>query len=217
MSVVVGVGLLFTGSTAFDEPDELHAAPNAPTSNALTSHVAFRRTMRTSISPLGSGQRTLPRMTDPRDVESVERVIPAPPEAIFSLLADPARHHDIDGSGSVNQPKTTSGGRLKLGDQFGMGMKRVVPYSTTNTVIEFEDDRRIAWRTGSTGFMGKVLGGPIWRYELEPADGGTRVRESWDISESRAEKPLLRMGKVRKDTRKSMTQTLENIEKLLTA
>ena len=35
------------------------------------------------------------------DVESVERVIAAPPEKIFDLLADPARHHDIDGSGSV--------------------------------------------------------------------------------------------------------------------
>jgi len=29
------------------------------------------------------------------DVETVERVIAAPPEKIFDLLADPARHHDI--------------------------------------------------------------------------------------------------------------------------
>jgi hypothetical protein len=63
--------------------------------------------------------------------------------------------------------------------------------------------------------VGKVLGGPIWRYELEPVEGGTRVRESWDISEARAEKPLLRMGMVRKDTRRSIERTLENIEKLL--
>ena len=33
------------------------------------------------------------------DVESVERVIPAPPEKIFDLLADPAKHPLIDGSG----------------------------------------------------------------------------------------------------------------------
>ena len=46
-------------------------------------------------------------MTDTRDTESVERVIPAPPEAIFALLADPSRHHDIDGSGSVRQAKNT--------------------------------------------------------------------------------------------------------------
>jgi uncharacterized protein YndB with AHSA1/START domain len=154
-------------------------------------------------------------MTDNRDVESVERVIPAPPEAIFALLADPSRHREIDGSGSVHDPKGTPH-RVKLGDTFGMAMKRVVPYSTTNTVIEFDDNRRIAWRTCSTSFIGNVLGGPIWRYELEPVDGGTRVRESWDISTSKAEKPLLRLGMVRKDTRNSMEKTLANIERLVT-
>ena len=153
-------------------------------------------------------------MTNPRDIESVERVIPAPPEAIFAFLADPSRHHEIDGSGSVHESKGGSQ-RVKLGDQFGMSMKRVVPYSTVNTVVEFEDNRRIAWRTASPNVIGKILGGPIWGYELEPVDGGTRVRESWDISTTRLEKPLLRTGMVHKDVRKSMEKTLENIEKLL--
>lgn len=153
-------------------------------------------------------------MTDSRDTESVERVIPAPPEAIFALLADPSRHHEIDGSGSVHEAKGTPQ-RVKLGDRFGMAMKRGVPYSTTNTVTEFEDNRRIAWETCSPNFIGKLLGGPTWRYELEPVEGGTRVRESWDISATRAEKPLLRLGLVRRDTRNSMEKTLEKIEKLL--
>ena len=153
-------------------------------------------------------------MTDSRDIESVERVIPAPAADIFALLADPSRHQDIDGSGSVHDAKRTPQ-RVKLGDTFGMAMKRVVPYSTTNTIVEFEDDRRIAWKTGSTGFVGKILGGPIWRYELEPVVGGTLVRETWDLSATRAEKPLLRLGMVRKDTRNNMEKTLENIEKLL--
>jgi uncharacterized protein YndB with AHSA1/START domain len=153
-------------------------------------------------------------MTNPRDTETVERVIPAAPETIFALLADPSRHQEIDGSGSVRDPKSNPH-RVKLGDQFGMAMKRGVPYSTTNTVIEFEDNRRIAWKTCSASFVGKFLGGPIWRYELEPVEGGTRVRESWDISEAKGEKPLLSLGLVRKDSRKSMEKTLEKIEKLL--
>jgi hypothetical protein len=153
-------------------------------------------------------------MTDPRDIESVERVIPAPAGEIFALLADPGRHHEIDGSGSVQLPKS-GGQRVKRGDQFGMKMKRGVPYSTTNTVVEFEDDRRIAWKTCSHNVIGTILGGPIWRYELEPVDGGTRVRETWDISESRAEKPLLRLGFVHRDVHNSMEKTLEKIEKLL--
>ena len=64
--------------------------------------------------------------------------------------------------------------------------------------------------------MGKVLGGPIWRYELEPVDGGTRVRESWDIS--RVDAPRSRSCAWAWSARtpaSSMEKTLENIEKLL--
>jgi uncharacterized protein YndB with AHSA1/START domain len=153
-------------------------------------------------------------MTDNRDTESAERVIAAPPEAIFALLADPSRHHEIDGSGTVHEEKKGTH-ELKLGDQFSMAMKQGVPYSTTNTVIDFEANRRIAWHTCSPNLMGKLFGGPVWRYELEPVEGGTRVTESWDVSTTKLSKPLLRSGPARKHTRKSIEKTLENIEKLL--
>ena len=85
-------------------------------------------------------------MADSEFVETVERVIPAPPEKIFDLLADPDRHHDIDGSGTVREAKH-SPGRLALGDTFGMSMKMGVPYSMVSTVIELDENRRIAWQT----------------------------------------------------------------------
>jgi len=49
------------------------------------------------------------------DVVTVEKVIPAPADAIFALLADPARHPDIDGSGSVKKAKADAPQRLALG------------------------------------------------------------------------------------------------------
>ncbi len=55
----------------------------------------------------------------------------------------------------------------------------------TNTVIEFEQDRRIAWQTVLAGPLGRFLGGRIWRYELEPVEGGTKVTESWDLSQDK--------------------------------
>jgi uncharacterized protein YndB with AHSA1/START domain len=146
------------------------------------------------------------------DVESVERVIAAPPEKIFDLLADPARHHDIDGSGSVVQSKEASQ-RLALGSKFGMKMKIGIPYSMESTIIEFDENRRIAWQSRPPGIGGKLAGGRIWRYELEPDDGGTRVRESWDISQERFK---WMVQAARKKARTSMEQTLENIEKLVT-
>jgi len=130
-------------------------------------------------------------MPNPNDVETVERVIPAPAEKIFALIADPSRHPEIDGSGTVRKAK--DGAQcLTLGSKFGMSMKMGLPYSM------------IGARLG---------GGRIWRYELEPVANGTRVRESWDISEEKV-KAIVRPA--RKKTRKAMEQTLARIEALLT-
>jgi hypothetical protein len=84
-------------------------------------------------------------------------------------------------------------------------------------VVEFEENRLIARQSNSPiKFMGLFVGGRIWRYELEPVEGGTRVRESWDITqESAMTKPLVRRGA--QQTEKNMTATLERIEELLTS
>jgi uncharacterized protein YndB with AHSA1/START domain len=153
-------------------------------------------------------------MTDTPDVETVERVIAAPPEAIFELLVDPRRHHDIDGSGSVREAKGEPD-RLELGSKFGMSMKIGVPYSMVSTVVEYEPNRLIAWQTRGPTPLGQYVAGRIWRYELEPVEGGTRVRESWDISEeSPLTKPMVR--RAAGATRKNMAATLERIEQLVT-
>jgi uncharacterized protein YndB with AHSA1/START domain len=148
------------------------------------------------------------------DVVTVERVIPAPPEAIFDLVADAAKHPLIDGSGSVKQAKADAPQRLSLGATFGMSMKMGVGYSMVNTVTEFEENRRIAWQARPKGFMGRITAGRTWRYELEPVDGGTRVRESWDISTDK-QRRLMRLGKIAEHTREAMEKTLQRIEDVL--
>jgi uncharacterized protein YndB with AHSA1/START domain len=157
----------------------------------------------------------LPAMSEERDVVTVERHIEAPPEAIFDLLVDPDRHRDIDGSGTVRDPKGQPQ-HLAMGTKFGMSMRMAVPYSMVSTVIEYEQNRRLAWQTTGPGALGARVGGRIWRYELEPVDGGTLVRESWDIrQESALTRPIVRRGA--NQTRKNMAATLERIEKLVTA
>ena len=114
-------------------------------------------------------------MSDNREVVSVDRVINATPDAIFALLADPRRHRDFDGSGTVGEAKDLPD-RLRLGSKFGMSMKQGVSYSMVNEVVEFEEGRRIAWKPHMKAFAW-VSGGRVWRYELEPVDGGTRVTD----------------------------------------
>lgn len=141
---------------------------------------------------------------------SVERVINAPASTIFALLADAGKHSSFDGSGTV-QKSAQASQPLSLGSTFGMSMRMVVPYKTTNAVIEFETDRRIAWQTT---LVGGLVGGRIWRYELSESDGGTLVRETWDISRDK-QRPLLKRTGMPKQAEDGMRATLERIAELL--
>ncbi|MFL6238595.1 MAG: SRPBCC family protein [Actinomycetes bacterium] len=148
-------------------------------------------------------------------VETAERTIPASPEAIFALIADPTRHKDFDGSGTVRDA-TDVPATLTLGAKFGMHMEFGGKYTMENTVIEYEPNRRIAWQArpprGKGGAWRQLFGGRIWRYELDPVAGGTRVRESWDVSKERNKWVVRAYGP---KTRKNMAATLERIENVL--
>jgi uncharacterized protein YndB with AHSA1/START domain len=146
-------------------------------------------------------------MSDKKRSVQAERVIAASPEEIFDLLADPSRHSEIDGSGSVQKPKEGSPPRLALGARFGMDMKIGLPYSTKNEVVEFEEGRRIAWRHA---------GHHIWRYELEPVAEGTRVTETFDWATSRAPWALELMRAPERN-RKAMESTLVRLAEVVEA
>jgi hypothetical protein len=139
--------------------------------------------------------------SDPKKIVSRSTVVPASAEAIFNLLADPRRHHEIDGSGSVNAAQVDAPERLSLNAKFGMNMKKGVPYKMTNTVVEFDNNKLIGWRH---------VGGHIWRYILEPVDGGTKVTEQFDWNTNRA--PLmLKLMNAEKANAKAIEKTLENL------
>jgi hypothetical protein len=148
-------------------------------------------------------------------VVSVNRVIAAPAAALFAVVSDASRHPEIDGSGALVQVKDGTDTHLSLGTTFGMRMKMGVPYSMSNTVIEFEPDQRIAWKTVQSGPLGRFIGGRIWRYEFESVDGGTKVTESWDISQDK-QKRFLAKDKVATATADSMTKTLERLDVIVT-
>lgn len=107
------------------------------------------------------------------DAVSATTVVDASPEEVFEFLRRPANHPTISGDHSVSG--TTAGPeRLSEGDKFGMKMKIGVPYRTRNTVVELEENRRIAWCHA---------GKHRWRWELETAgDGKTKLTETFDMS-----------------------------------
>lgn len=128
--------------------------------------------------------------------------VEAKPEAVFDILADPRKHPVIDGSGTVREG-IEGPERLQLGSRFGMRMRAGIGYRITNRVVEFEENRRIAWRH---------LAPFRWRYELEPAgESGTKVTETFDYSHG----PLPRLvGKTGMPTRnrRSIEHTLRRLK-----
>ena len=105
-------------------------------------------------------------------VLSAQIEIAAPPALIFDIIIQPRRHSDIDGSRSV-QGVIEGPERLSLGSTFKVWMKIRFNYWVTNTVLEFEPDRRITW---------SHLLGNRWTYELIPLpSGGTLVRETNNV------------------------------------
>ena len=104
-------------------------------------------------------------------IKSASIIINAPVKRVFDVVANPHLHAVIDGSKSV---KSVIYGpeRLSLGDKFGMNMQIGIKYKITNTVVEYEENKVIAWRH---------LGRWIWRYEFrEISPNQTVVTESFD-------------------------------------
>jgi hypothetical protein len=136
---------------------------------------------------------------------SESKVIAAPAQRLFDIVADPAMHPVMDGSGSVQAPRTGGPRRLELGAKFGMDMKLGASYKITNTVVEFDEPTVIAWRH---------FNGHVWRYLFEPVDGGTRVTEQWDARPAK-NRLLLRISGFPARNRAGIVATLDKLAGLV--
>ncbi|MBM6621780.1 SRPBCC family protein [Micrococcaceae bacterium RIT802] len=130
-----------------------------------------------------------------------QRLVQAPPGAIFELLADPSGLQLIDASGPEKHARPDEPQRLGIGAEFGPERHVGRGRRMRNIVVEFEEARIIAWRDPQ---------GHRWRYELVPAPRGTVVRETWDASRVRRHWPLKVRGVARR-TPVDIEQTLDRL------
>jgi len=100
-------------------------------------------------------------------------VINAPASKIFALLANPRAHASFDRSATIKE-SISGPSRLHLGAKFSMAMKIKVPYRISNTVVAFEENRKITWCH---------LMKWTWSYELlDLGNSTTQVTEIFDGS-----------------------------------
>jgi hypothetical protein len=113
----------------------------------------------------------------PRKVSRAAEV-GAPAAELFEIVADPYRHAELDGSGTV-VGAVSGPRRLSADAQFSVRMKQYgVPYNITSRVTDFAEGQLVEWRHPL---------GHRWRWEFAPVpDGSTRVTETFDYSQTGA-------------------------------
>ena len=137
-------------------------------------------------------------------IKSARIVINAPAEKIFAVLSNPRRHKEIDGSSTI-QENISGPDKLILGSKFGMQMHLGIDYRIRNTVVEYEENKLIAWRH---------LGRWIWRYELvNIGPQMTQVTETFDASRAPLiSKAWLSLRKAYPWTQKAVAKTLVQLK-----
>lgn len=129
----------------------------------------------TTVRPQAAQQAAWPERVEVGERQVAYRLtVRAAADELWALLADPHRHHEVDGSGTV-KPTVEGPHRLAVGDRFTVHMKKYrVPYVMPLTVTGAEPGRLIEWAHP---------GGHRWRWELrDNGDGTTDVTETFDYS-----------------------------------
>jgi uncharacterized protein YndB with AHSA1/START domain len=115
-----------------------------------------------TVNPIDAGPSQVSR--------SIE--VHAPAAELFAMVADPRRHHELDGSGTVRD-NVRGPAPLTLGAKFSTKMKMFgMPYRITSTVTALQPDQLIEWRHPL---------GHRWRWEFAAlSETDTRVTETFD-------------------------------------
>jgi uncharacterized protein YndB with AHSA1/START domain len=129
-----------------------------------------------------------------RSVHTVDRenvsatlTFAVPATRVFAVLADPATHAAIDGTGWVQEaadraPLTEEGQVFRM-DMYHPGHPDG-NYRTANQVQVLDPPRAISWLTGTEDGDGNLsFGGWFWRYDLAPlGPSETEVTLTYDWS-----------------------------------
>lgn len=116
-------------------------------------------------------------------IVSASRVIEAPADVIFDLIADPARQPEWDGN--ANLLSAHPGQRVHaVGDVFVTTLEDHLPGTPPEReshVVEFDEGRVVAWKPS---LPGDTCPGHLWRWELSAIDeSSTRVTHTYDWSD----------------------------------
>jgi uncharacterized membrane protein len=108
--------------------------------------------------------------------------VSAPAAELYAMVADPRRHSELDGSGTVGDNIKVPA-KLAVGSKFSTKMKMYgVPYWITSRVTALKPNELVEWRHPA---------GHHWRWQFESlAPTLTRVTETFDYRNGAIKKRL---------------------------
>lgn len=142
-----------------------------------------------------------------------ETTTPAPPEAVWAIVADVTRvgewSHECRGAHWVGgATEAAPGARFRGSNRSGL-----FRWSRSCRFTVVEPPRRLVWRT--TGLWGEV-DSTEWRIELEPYEGGTRIIQSYDVVRVAPglDRVYWRLIKAHRDRRQALSDDLQRLADL---
>jgi len=140
--------------------------------------------------------------------------IDAPPERVWSLVTAMERYGEwsIENTGGYWRKRADGTvGSGAVGDQFvGVNRRDGNEWKAPVEIISRDDNKQFAFVTG--GLQYNLV---LWRYQLEPEGGGTRLTESWTLRQttpSIAEKGPSELDYRRNNAITSIRATLEGMK-----
>jgi uncharacterized protein YndB with AHSA1/START domain len=98
--------------------------------------------------------------------------IAASPDRVWEVVGDVTRMPEW--SPELRRLRVLGTSPVRVGSTLlGLNRRGWVAWPTSSTVTRLEPGRAVAWRTRESG--------ATWTYELEPADGGTRLTGRRDL------------------------------------
>lgn len=155
--------------------------------------------------PQAAAQAAWPERIEVGERQVAHRLtVKAGADELWALLADPHRHHEVDGSGTVRQD-VTGPHRLAAGDRFRVAMRKFgVPYTMPLTATAVDEGTLVEWAHP---------GGHRWRWSFEDnGDGTTWVTETFDFSWARpAVRRAYALARVPRDNAKGIQASLTRL------
>lgn len=144
------------------------------------------------------------------DTIAAETVIRASAADIYAFIADPSRHAELDGGGSVRQLAAGATTELTVGDTFTQKMFLGIPYRMSPVVVRAQKNRAITWQLPAARHT--------WAWDIfDNGNGTVTVRETWDATDarigSRKASPLFRVAGVFRRNRKNIALSLAKLHR----